>query len=154
MSLPREEARALQAAEKLLLDLGNGTEKRIPIATRQRARDAMRHFPINAAGRWLKAESRRAVPRYIHDPSHHPLECLEAALWDLAGEGPTHRDENLSHGLLALAALRRDTLGHLSAVSDAAASGDVARLVARLSDLRLLLDPTSTQERGGTQPGR
>lgn len=144
MSLPREEARALSAAEKLLIDLGNGTEKRIPSATRQRARDAMRHFPINAAGRWLRAENRRAARRYTHDPAHHPLECLEAAMWDLAGEGPEHRDENLSHGLQALAALQSRGPALLETLTQGVRAQDSLATFGSIEMLRALLDqPTS-----------
>lgn len=56
MSLPDEEARALDAAFQFLCDLSSGAEKRIPSATRQRARDALRHFPLAVADRWLDGE--------------------------------------------------------------------------------------------------
>lgn len=141
MSMPRQEAHALQQAERLLLDLGNGTEKRIPTVTRRRARDVMRHFPIDAAGRWLAAQNQRAVRRYAHDPAHHPVECLEAVLWDLAGEGPEHRDENLSHGLVALVALQQRAVKQIETALAAVESGDSTGLRQALAELAVLLDP-------------
>lgn len=56
MSLPSEEARALDAAFQLLLDLSSGKEKRIPSATRRRARDVARHYPLAAGERWAAGE--------------------------------------------------------------------------------------------------
>lgn len=53
MSLPREEARSLDDAVEFLCDLSSGKEKRIPSATRQRARNVLRHFPLAAGQRWL-----------------------------------------------------------------------------------------------------
>lgn len=54
MSLPSEEARALRLARELLGNLSSGAEKRIPSATRQRARDALKHYPLAAEERWLE----------------------------------------------------------------------------------------------------
>ena len=54
MSLPEQEARALDEAWQFLLDLSSGTEKRIPSATRQRARDIARHYPLVAGDRWME----------------------------------------------------------------------------------------------------
>lgn len=56
MSLPTQEARALAEAWQLLLDLSSGAEKRIPTATRQRARDVLRHYPLAAYMRWLEGD--------------------------------------------------------------------------------------------------
>ena len=53
MSTPREEARALDDAWRFLLDLCSGEEKRIPSATRDRARWVVRHYPLAAGERWL-----------------------------------------------------------------------------------------------------
>lgn len=53
MSLPDQEARALDAAFAFLMDLAGGKEKRIPQTTRQRAREVARHFPLAAGTRWL-----------------------------------------------------------------------------------------------------
>lgn len=57
MSLPTQEADALDAAFHFLLDLSSGKEKRIPAATRQRAREIARHFPLAASERWLDADA-------------------------------------------------------------------------------------------------
>lgn len=56
MSMPEQEARALADALRLLCDLSSGAEKRIPTATRQRARDVLRHYPLAADTRWLEGE--------------------------------------------------------------------------------------------------
>lgn len=53
MSRPDEEARALDAAFVFLCDLSGGAERRIPPATRERARLVLRHFPLAAGLRWL-----------------------------------------------------------------------------------------------------
>lgn len=63
MSLPDQEARALAAAWQLLLDLSSGREKRIPTTTRDRSRDILRHFPLDAAGRWQHAEGGQPATR-------------------------------------------------------------------------------------------
>ena len=52
MSTTDQEACALAAAWLLLLDISSGREKRIPTATRQRARDVLRHYPLAARERW------------------------------------------------------------------------------------------------------
>ncbi len=57
MSLPSQEARALDAAFYFLLDLSSGKEKRTPSATRQRAREVAKHFPLAAGERWLDADA-------------------------------------------------------------------------------------------------
>jgi hypothetical protein len=59
MSLPREEARALDDAFQFLLDLSSGAEKRIPTVTRERARRVARHFPLAAGERWLYPDGKR-----------------------------------------------------------------------------------------------
>lgn len=56
MSLPREEARALEEARQFLLDLSSGAEKRIPTVTRQRARRIVRHYPLAPSLGWLKED--------------------------------------------------------------------------------------------------
>lgn len=56
MSLPTQEARALDEAIAFLLDLSSGAERRIPTATRKRARDIAKHFPLAAGVRWLEVE--------------------------------------------------------------------------------------------------
>lgn len=56
MSTVDQEARALAAAWQLLLDLSSGAEKNIPAATRQRARDIVRHYPLAADIRWMEGE--------------------------------------------------------------------------------------------------
>lgn len=56
MSLPWEEARALNDAFQFLLDLSSGAEKRIPKVTRERARRVVKHYPLAAGGRWLDRE--------------------------------------------------------------------------------------------------
>lgn len=54
MSLPQEEARALDEALQFLLDLSSGKEKRIPSTTRERARRVLRHYPLAPSCGWLK----------------------------------------------------------------------------------------------------
>jgi hypothetical protein len=54
VSLPDEEARALEIARQLLLDLTSGREKRIPSATRKRASQALRHYPVSPELTWLE----------------------------------------------------------------------------------------------------
>lgn len=61
MSLPDEEARALDEAWQFLLDLASGAEKRIPSATRERARVIAKHFPLDAGGRWADDTRPRRV---------------------------------------------------------------------------------------------
>ena len=56
MSTVDEEARALDDAFQFLLDLSSGKEKRIPSATRQRARDVVKHYPLAAGERWAAGE--------------------------------------------------------------------------------------------------
>lgn len=56
MSLPTQEARSLDEAFAFLLDLSSGAEKRVPTATRKRARDIVKHFPLVAGERWLEVE--------------------------------------------------------------------------------------------------
>lgn len=53
MSMPDEEARSLKMAFEFLLDLSSGEEKRIPSATRKRAREVVRHYPLAAGDKWL-----------------------------------------------------------------------------------------------------
>jgi hypothetical protein len=47
VTLPDEELRAIKETRKFLLDLSDRTEKRIPSATRARARRCLRHFPYD-----------------------------------------------------------------------------------------------------------
>jgi hypothetical protein len=54
MSTPDQEARALRLAWEFLLDLSSGAEKRIPSATRQRARRVLNHYPLAADYRWFE----------------------------------------------------------------------------------------------------
>lgn len=61
MSLPREEANALDAAFQFLLDLSSGREKRIPNATRKRARAVVKHYPLAAGQRWTKDGQRECT---------------------------------------------------------------------------------------------
>lgn len=56
MSTPDQEARALAAAFRFLCDLSSGAEKRIPAATRNRARDILKHYPLAADTRWAAGE--------------------------------------------------------------------------------------------------
>lgn len=53
MSLPEQEARALDDVLQFVLDISSGAEKRIPTATRQRARRVARHYPLAAGAQWL-----------------------------------------------------------------------------------------------------
>lgn len=57
MSTPEQEAAALDQAIQLLLDLSSGREKRIPTATRKRARQIAKHYPLAAGLRWLEKEN-------------------------------------------------------------------------------------------------
>jgi hypothetical protein len=45
MSLPEQQVRAMCQAAEFLLDLSSGREKRIPSATRKRAREIAKHYP-------------------------------------------------------------------------------------------------------------
>lgn len=45
MSTPSEELRAVKSAWQLLLAIASGQEKRIPSATREKARNTVKHFP-------------------------------------------------------------------------------------------------------------
>ena len=61
MSLPREEAAALDAAFEFLLALGSGRTKvtgRIS-EVRAEARSVLRHYPLAAGYRWLGDEGDR-----------------------------------------------------------------------------------------------
>lgn len=62
MSTPEQEAWALDATRRLLLDLSSGAEKRVPSATRERARRVARHYPMLAGERWLAATWRGIRP--------------------------------------------------------------------------------------------
>ena len=57
MSTPDQEARSLDEAFQFLCDLSSGAEKRVPSATRRRARDVLNHFPLAAGIRWTDDES-------------------------------------------------------------------------------------------------
>lgn len=71
MSLPNEEAEALAAAFALLRDLSSGAEKRVPSQTRERARSALRHFPLTAAERWEELNSPFPWTEHLPPPWRH-----------------------------------------------------------------------------------
>lgn len=55
MSLPEQEARALDAVKDFMLALGNGQKKVTTItALRKEALSLMRHYPLAAGFRWLE----------------------------------------------------------------------------------------------------
>lgn len=56
MSLPEQEARALQRARWLLSGIGSGLYKITTITQlRADARDVMKHYPLDAEGRWMES---------------------------------------------------------------------------------------------------
>ena len=60
MSLPEQEARALEAAEQFLRDLSSGAETLASRKeVRQKARDILRHYPLAPGMRWLAAGDQR-----------------------------------------------------------------------------------------------
>ena len=81
MSQPDQEARALEEAFRFLFDLSGRQEKRIPSATRQRARHILKHYPLAAEVRWLHvtvAEVRIAILRRALqqiDRNRHREDC-------------------------------------------------------------------------------
>ena len=64
MSLRDQEARALRLARELLGDIASGREKRIPSATRRRARAALNHYPLAADYQWFELTGTEIPPGY------------------------------------------------------------------------------------------
>lgn len=65
MTLPDERTRAILAARRLLADLATGEEKRVPRATRDRARACLRHFPLPCEVEWIA----EAADKYLDAPT-------------------------------------------------------------------------------------
>lgn len=64
MSLPEQEARALESAKEFLYALGNGQYKITTItALRADARSFMKHFPLVVGPRWMEAHGETFTER-------------------------------------------------------------------------------------------
>ncbi|MBA2953775.1 hypothetical protein GON03_05560 [Nocardioides sp. MAH-18] len=115
MSTPDEEARSLEEGFQFLLDLSSGAEKRVPSATRERARRLVRHYPQGAGPQWLGFSSRAESRPTAAGPG---AELVRAAAEQVAEDHQWHGGYfcTCGHGLNSPIGFNRHLLGAFTAL--------------------------------------